>query len=69
LLCQLPHGTAGTLSIFEPCGRLVRSLSGGESAFVWDGRDEAGRRVAEGVYLYRLVAGTDVIAGRVVRVE
>ena len=23
----------------------------------WDGRDEQGRRVASGVYLYRLVAG------------
>lgn len=48
------------LTIHDASGRRVRSLvSGGFGAgphsAVWDGRDDHGRAVASGVYLYRLV--------------
>ena len=51
--------------IYDVSGRRVRTLVSRVSAVgthevVWDGRDDSGRRVASGVYLYRLRAG-DVV--------
>ena len=47
------------LEIFDARGRLVRtlvdeSLAAAEHTVVWHGRDERGRQVASGIYLYRL---------------
>jgi cysteine-rich repeat protein len=47
------------LGIFDLTGRKVRTLvrkaqTAGAHSVVWKGRDDAGRRVASGVYLYRL---------------
>lgn len=58
----LPAAGRVTLSIFDVEGRVVRSLvnttqAAGNYALVWDGADGAGRRVASGVYFYRLDAG------------
>ncbi len=57
--------SAGTarLTIHDPRGRLVRTLvndalPAGEHAARWDGRDDAGRATAAGVYLARLVDAT-----------
>jgi hypothetical protein len=49
------------LEIFNILGQQVKVLTDarypeGAHAVVWDGRDESGRTVASGVYLYRLVA-------------
>jgi len=49
------------LKIYNLLGQLVRTLRDanlppGSHVAEWDGRDEAGRRVAAGVYLYRLHA-------------
>ncbi len=48
-----------SLAIFDPSGRRVRRLVDGDVAagsrrVVWDGRDDAGARVADGLYLVRL---------------
>lgn len=43
-------GAAGA-RIYTPDGRLVRSLSHDRAALGWDGRDDSGRPVADGVYL------------------
>jgi len=48
------------LTIFDPQGRLVRSLvsgveQAGHHAVVWDGRDERGESVGSGMYFARLV--------------
>lgn len=50
-----------TLAVYDARGRLVRGLGArtwpaGEHAVAWDGRDEAGRGAASGVYYVRLVA-------------
>ena len=48
-----------SLRIYDAAGRLVRTLAGGHLAggdhfYPWQGRDDAGRQVASGVYFYRL---------------
>lgn len=47
------------VQVFDAAGRLVRTLvdgrqSAGSHAVDWNGRDDAGREAASGVYLYRL---------------
>jgi len=49
------------LSIYALDGRRVRQLvrdtyPAGRHSAIWDGRNDKGRRMASGVYLYRLVA-------------
>ena len=48
-----------SLTVYDVLGRRVRQLwqgplGAGSHRFVWDGRDEAGKAVAAGVYLYRV---------------
>ena len=50
------------LSIYNLTGQLVRVLQletqqAGEHTLSWDGRDDYGREVASGVYIYRLDVG------------
>ena len=47
------------LALYDVLGRRVRQLwqgplGAGSHRFVWDGRDEAGKAVAAGVYIYRV---------------
>jgi predicted outer membrane repeat protein len=60
---QLARPSDVRLGIFDVTGRLVRRvLAGGRNAgthaLVWDGTNEAGRRVGTGIYLYRMEAGS-----------
>jgi hypothetical protein len=52
------------MCIFDVQGRLVRTLSAGQaSQTIWDGRDDAGRRLPSGAYLVRYAtAGTHATA-------
>ncbi len=50
------------LAVYDVAGRLVRVLiddvvEAGPRDVTWDGKDNAGRGVASGVYFYRLRAG------------
>jgi len=57
---DLPATSPTHLRIFDISGRLVRVLVNGETLdagshkTVWNGKDDAGRHVATGVYFYRL---------------
>jgi N-acetylneuraminic acid mutarotase len=56
---SLPEAGATTLAVYSIMGQLVhvvieRDLGAGLHEIVWDGRDDSGRNVASGVYLYRL---------------
>jgi hypothetical protein len=56
---DLPEESPVSLGVFDVAGRLVRTLLGesrpaGVHEVVWDGRDEQGKRVSPGVYIYRL---------------
>ena len=57
----LGTGAPAQLSVYALSGQLVRALaipSGpGAHAVRWDGRDQSGREVASGCYVYRLGAG------------
>ena len=62
LSCDIMKTGIVRLSIYTPTGQIVRRLVDGERApgsyaITWDGRDEAGRDVASGIYLCRMVAG------------
>ena len=59
---QLPKNSYVTLKIYNMLGQLVRTLvaedkKAGYYQVVWDGRDNHGVLVANGIYLYRLKAG------------
>jgi flagellar hook assembly protein FlgD len=61
----LPADGYVRLSVFNAAGQRVRTLveapqqAGFKSAY-WDGRDEYGSRVSDGVYFYRLEVGRHV---------
>lgn len=59
----LPTPERARVRVFDTAGRLVRTLADGVMAegrheIVWDARDAAGQRMAAGIYLYRLEAGS-----------
>ena len=59
---DLPRAERVHLRVYDVFGRLVRTLVQGEQLpagrqeAVWNGRDDSGRKVAPGVYFYRLSA-------------
>jgi photosystem II stability/assembly factor-like uncharacterized protein len=63
-----------TLLVADPSGRIVRRLRGGPQdagpyRLEWDGRNDAGREVPAGIYLYVLHAGDQHEMGKLVRVR
>ncbi len=62
---QLPEASKITLTIYNLFGQELRTLVAGQReagcySEIWDGRDDFGRRVASGVYFYRLSAEPNV---------
>ncbi len=62
---HLPTAQYVELRIFDASGRLVKHLvaenmPAGEHIVRWDGTNDAGIRVASGVFLYQLRAGSYV---------
>jgi flagellar hook assembly protein FlgD len=66
-----PHMTAA-VAIYNAAGRRVRqfdlptSREGGLRVLTWDGRDEAGRELASGVYFYRLEANGEFVERKMI---
>ncbi len=66
------HGPIPTaLTIYNLKGEKVRTLLNdaripGNYKVIWDGKDEAGKKVASGVYFYRLKVGDNSISKRMV---
>jgi hypothetical protein len=61
----LPRQDDVLLEIYDVRGHLVRRLvdapvQAGHHEFVWDGRDDAGRTLGSGTYVYRLRTASDV---------
>ncbi len=62
---QLPKTTQVVLKIYNTFGQEVRTLvnarqPAGVNAVVWDGRDQSGKEVSSGIYIYRLQTGESV---------
>ena len=68
-------GTADVgLAVYNLAGQKVATLldgplSGGAHAVAWDGRDNGGRALASGMYLYRLQAGDRVAARKLLLLQ
>ncbi|MDE2733930.1 MAG: FG-GAP-like repeat-containing protein [Gemmatimonadota bacterium] len=61
-----------SLTVYDVLGRRVRqlwqgALGAGAHRFTWDGRDEAGRGVAAGVYIYKVEADGQIEAKKTTR--
>ncbi len=69
---DLPAPAVVDLRVYDLSGRLVRTLADAEIAVAgrhttpWDGRDDAGRDVASGVYFYRLETGEESLSRRMI---
>lgn len=71
ILLQLPEPRPVAIEIYDHSGRLVRVLcegevSAGSHRYAWDGRSQTGHRVASGVYLVKVRAGTDKLQKRII---
>ena len=67
ILYELSTRTNAAIEIYDIVGRLVRTLANetvaaGRQEIKWDGRDETGSRVVNGVYLVRLQAAGNLDA-------
>lgn len=52
----LPERVEFEVRIFDQAGRLVKALRQASSGIRWDGRDEWGSRLANGVYFYTVIS-------------
>ena len=71
---DLPKATHVSLRIFDLRGRLVKELvnekqAPGSYRLKWDGTNQAGEKVASGVYLYMLKAGNFVRINKMMLVK
>lgn len=57
----------GELKIFNVAGRLVfeATLDSSVSSFIWDLKNNDGRQVASGIYIYLVESGADVRTGKI----
>ncbi|MFO7675356.1 MAG: FlgD immunoglobulin-like domain containing protein [bacterium] len=65
----LPRAGQVSLAVYDAAGRPVRvlargRLAAGQYSTSWDGRDDQGRNVAAGVYLYKLVLDRETVTGK-----
>lgn len=61
---RIRTGPRAAVAVYDRSGRAVRTLAAAQGRAVWDGTDDAGRRVPEGVYLVRPVAAGCSATGR-----
>jgi len=66
IVYSLPEAGNVTLAVYNSQGQLVRTLvngrvTTGSHTVTFDGRDDQGRALASGVYIYRLTAGDKVL--------
>ena len=67
----VPRSGLVELSVYDVAGRKVADLletvlQPAEYAVVWDRRDASGRRVADGLYFYRITVAGESLSRRMV---
>jgi hypothetical protein len=70
----LARATAARLTLHDVRGRLVcelyeREAAAGTTTVPWDGRDDAGRFAAPGVYFVRLVTDEETVTRKLTRIR
>jgi hypothetical protein len=70
----MPQPGRATLEIFDVRGRRIarvldRELDAGWHSILWHGRDDRGKPVASGVYLYRLRTADTTLTRRLMLLE
>lgn len=71
---QMEKPGQATLKVYNLNGQLVKTLTEGHHAsgyhqVMWDARDEAGRKVSDGVYIYKLSIAAGEFARKMVLVK
>ena len=74
LVVELPGPREVDVAVYAIDGQRVRSLThgprpAGRSAVDWDGLDQRGTRARPGVYLVRMLAGTEASVRRIVKLD
>jgi flagellar hook assembly protein FlgD len=64
-----PTGSNVENAIYDLRGARVKTLESNRLPMVWDGRDDNGRVVPIGIYVYRLATGGQALTGTVVIVR
>ncbi|MBU1356459.1 MAG: T9SS type A sorting domain-containing protein [Candidatus Edwardsbacteria bacterium] len=70
----LPTASRVALKVYNIVGQEIATLCDGEQAagmheVSWNGRDNSGRKVSNGVYLYRLTTGNQSLTKKMVKVR
>ena len=71
---NVPEPTYATVSIHDVAGRVIATLLNdhidtGRYSMIWDGRDQSGKEVPSGIYIYRLTAGNHNLARKMVLIR
>jgi hypothetical protein len=71
---NLPVAGRVRVAVYDVSGRVVRTLvddemQAGSHSLRWDGRDEGGRRVANGTYLFKAETGAGVVTAKTVQLR
>ncbi len=71
---SIPHRAQASVTVRSTTGALVRTLckSTLQTAFyylTWDGRDDHGRRVAPGIYFWRLESGDKTLTRKAIKID
>jgi hypothetical protein len=74
LRIDLPEAQVVRAQVYDQTGRLLRTLTdavlpSGHHQIVWNGTDAGGRRLASGVYLVRVIAGSEIMRRSVVLIR
>ncbi|MBN2018246.1 MAG: T9SS type A sorting domain-containing protein [Candidatus Cloacimonetes bacterium] len=63
---SLPHHITGTIDIYNIHGQLVRSLAPEDQSATWNGLDENGKTVANGIYFYTVSTSKDTYTKKMI---
>ena len=63
---SLPHNATGEINIYNIHGQLVKTLTPEDQSAIWNGLNENGRVVANGIYFYTLDTGKEILTKKMI---
>ncbi|MBT4482818.1 MAG: T9SS type A sorting domain-containing protein [Candidatus Latescibacteria bacterium] len=66
---ELPKASNVSISVYSISGQLVKTIAekrfpAGKNNVVWNSTSDTGRKLASGLYIYRIIAGSSVASGK-----